>query len=104
MAAGRAARIDDWTALPAPDAEAASEEGFRSVAGAPIMVDGAPWGVIVVLASEILHDDTETRLTDFTHLVASSISNVHARNNLIASHRVVTISDETRTPDRAEPA
>lgn len=61
------------------------------------MVDAAPWGVIVVLANEILHHDTETRLTDFTHLVASSISNVHARNNLIASRaRVVTASDETR--------
>ena len=61
------------------------------------MVDGALWGVIVVLADEILRDDTETRLTDFTHLVASSISNVHARNNLVASRaRIVTASDETR--------
>jgi GAF domain-containing protein len=39
---GHGARIDDWTTLPAPDAQAASEEGFRSVAGAPIHVDGAP--------------------------------------------------------------
>jgi len=50
-----------------------------------------------VVAGEVLHDDTETRLTDFTHLVASSISNVQARNNLIASRaRIVTASDETR--------
>ena len=41
--------------------------------------------MIVVLADKILHDDPETRLTGFTHLVASSISNVQARNNLIAS-------------------
>lgn len=35
--------------------------------------------------------------SDFTHLVASSISNVHARDNLIASRaRIVTASDETR--------
>jgi signal transduction histidine kinase len=95
--AARAARIDDWAALTEPDAAAASEEGFRSVVGAPIIVEGTLWGVIVVLADELLHDDTETRLTDFTHLVASSISNVHARNNLIASRaRIVTASDETR--------
>lgn len=60
-------------------------------------MDGTLWGVIVVLVDEILRDDTGTRLTDFTHLVASSISNVHARNNLIASRaRIVTASDETR--------
>ena len=97
METGRAARIDDRTTRPAPNAAAADEKGFRSVVGAPIMVEGALWGVIVVLAGEILHEDTETRLTDFTHLVASSISNVQARNNLIASRsRIVTASDETR--------
>jgi signal transduction histidine kinase len=97
METGRAARIDEWATLPAPDAEAVSGEGFQSVIGAPIIVDGTLWGVIVVLPDEILHDYTETRLTDFTHLVAGSISNVHARNNLIASRaRVVTASDETR--------
>ncbi len=97
MESGRAARIDDWATLPAPDADAARAEGFRSVVGAPITVEGSLWGVIVVLAGEVLRDDTETRLTDFTHLVASSISNVHARNNLIASRaRIVTASDETQ--------
>jgi signal transduction histidine kinase/Flp pilus assembly pilin Flp len=97
METGRAARSDDRTTRPAPNAAAADEEGFRSVVGAPIMVEGALWGVIVVVAGEILHEDTETRLTDFTHLVASSISNVQARNNLIASRaRIVTASDETR--------
>lgn len=97
MESGRAARIDDWPTLPVPDADAARAEGFRSVVGAPILVEGTLWGVIVVFAGEILRDDTGTRLTDFTHLVASSISNVHARNNLIASRaRIVTASDETR--------
>jgi signal transduction histidine kinase len=92
IGSGHAARIDDWTTLPA-----AREEGIRSAVGAPVMVDGALWGVIVVLAGESLPGDAETRLTDFTHLVASSISNVHARNNLIASRaRIVTASDETR--------
>jgi signal transduction histidine kinase len=93
----RAARIDDRTTLPIADAQTVRQEGSGSVVGAPILVEGALWGVIVVLADGLLHEDTETRLADFTHLVASSISNVHARNNLIASRaRIVTASDETR--------
>jgi len=85
MATGRAARL---SAQQLPDEPAV---------GAPILVDGKPWGVIVVFAEQALPADTENRLTDFTHLVASSISNVHARNNLMASRaRIVTASDETR--------
>jgi signal transduction histidine kinase len=83
--------------LPAAYAKAAAEEGIRSVVGGPIIVDSMLWGVIVVVAHDVLREDAETRLTDFTHLVASSISIVHARNNLIASRaRIVTASDETR--------
>jgi len=53
--------------------------------------------LIVVTSAEDLPHDTETRLTDFTHLVASSISNVQARDNLLASRaRIVSASDETR--------
>jgi signal transduction histidine kinase/DNA-binding NarL/FixJ family response regulator len=90
LQSGRAERIDAREPDPAG-------YGFRSVVGAPILVEGGLWGVIIVLAEEILPDNTETRLTDFTHLVASSISIVHARNNLIASRiRIVTASDETR--------
>src|SRR5262249_8343805 len=59
---GKAARVDD------------AEPGeFRSVVSAPIAVDGRIWGVIAVLAPEPLPPDIPTRLTDFTHLVASSI-------------------------------
>jgi signal transduction histidine kinase len=83
---GRAARVDDTGAGP-----------FRSVVSAPIVVDGGIWGVIAVLAPQPLPPDIPTRLTDFTHLVASSISNVQARDNLIASRaRIVAASDETR--------
>jgi len=97
MQTGHAVRIDDWTNLPALKAPALGQEVFHSVVGAPIIVDHALWGVIVVLADVLLPGDAETRLTDFTHLVASSISNVQARNDLIASRaRIVTASDETR--------
>ncbi|ADP84572.1 GAF domain-containing sensor histidine kinase [Pseudofrankia inefficax] len=94
---GSAARIDDWAALPTEAAGVAAREGFRSVVGAPIRVDSTLWGVIVVLAEEPLAAGIETRLTDFTHLVASSVANVQARDNLIASRaRIVAASDEVR--------
>ena len=96
-AVGGPTRIDDWTTLSDRDAEVAAYEGFRSVVGAPIWVEGSLWGVIVVLADAILADDTETRLTDFTHLVASLIANVQARDDLVASRaRIVAASDEAR--------
>ncbi|GAA2040563.1 hypothetical protein GCM10009839_48400 [Catenulispora yoronensis] len=96
-ATGRAARIDDWSHLAGPEAAALAAEGYTSVAAAPIHVDGALWGVIAVLADQPLREDTATRLTDFTHLVAGSISNVHARDSLIASRaRIVTAGDDTR--------
>jgi signal transduction histidine kinase len=93
----RPARIDDCTALPLPHAQAALKDGVHAAVGGPIRVDGALWGVIVAFSDEPVGDDIETRLSDFTHLVASSISNVHARNLLIASRsRIVAASDETR--------
>ena len=62
----------------------------------PSRLTGRP-GVIIVWDDEMLPDDTETRLTDFTHLVASSVSNVAARDKLIASRaRIVSATDETR--------
>jgi signal transduction histidine kinase len=97
LASGRAARVDDWPSLGALENGGTTPDCFRSVVGAPIIVEGSAWGVILVLSVEKLRDDTETRLTDFTHLVASSISNVNARNNLIASRaRIVAAGDETR--------
>jgi signal transduction histidine kinase len=90
--AGRAARIDDCL-----DSASSAAAVLGSAVGAPIVVDGATWGAIAVLSTDPLPPGTRTRLTDFTHLVASSISNVHARNKLIASRaRIVTASDETR--------
>ena len=102
---GRSARVDDWTTLPGPVAEIARREGFGSVVGAPIIVDGALWGVIVVVGGEILPADTETRLTDFTHLVASSISNLQAHEDLrrLADEQGALRRVATLVAHRAEP-
>jgi GAF domain-containing protein len=94
---GRPARIENWMQVEGDVAEKARDEGLRCVVGAPIVVDGAIWGAIVALSPDRLPGDTENRLSDFTHLVASSIATVQARNNLIASRaRIVSASDETR--------
>jgi len=78
----RVARIDD--------------RGCSTVA-APVLIDGELWGAIVASAADRLPEDIENRVSDFSHLVASSISNVHARNNLIVSRaRIVAASDETQ--------
>jgi signal transduction histidine kinase len=94
---GRSARVDNWTPPAGSVTGAGLGNEFPSIVGAPIVVEGSLWGVIVVLGDELLPPDTETRLTDFTHLVAGSIANVNARNNLVASRaRIVAASDDTR--------
>ena len=89
------ARIDDWSQTSA--LRAATTWGIRSGVGAPILDQDQMWGIIVVLSADLLPDDAETRLIDFTHLVSSSLANVKVRNDLIASRaRVVAASDDTR--------
>jgi signal transduction histidine kinase len=94
MESGLAERIDGRSIAEFDQDELPSSS---TTVGAPILVDGGHWGLIVVTSAEDLPNDTETRLIDFTHLVASSISNVQARDNLLASRaRIVSASDETR--------
>jgi signal transduction histidine kinase len=73
--------------------------GSRSAVGAPIVVDGRLWGVIVATSREAgsLRADTESRLENFTELVATAISNTEARAELAASRaRIVAATDEER--------
>jgi signal transduction histidine kinase len=55
--------------------------GAKSSVGAPIVVDGRLWGVIVASSDhdEPLPADTQSRLLEFTELVATAISNTEAR-------------------------
>ena len=73
--------------------------GNRSAVGAPIVVDGRLWGVMVATSPEggSLRADTESRLQNFTELVATAISNTEARTELAASRaRIVAATDEER--------
>jgi signal transduction histidine kinase len=95
----RVARIDDYADLEGPAAEKARESGFGSTVGAPIIVRGSLWGVIVAISTsgEPIGEGAAVRLAKFTELVATAISNAAARDELIASRvRIVAAGDEAR--------
>jgi len=67
--------------------------------GAPIVVDGRLWGVMMAASKgdRQLPADTESRLQNFTELAATAISNTEARNEVAASRaRIVAATDEER--------
>jgi signal transduction histidine kinase len=72
---------------------------IRSSVGVPIIVAGHLWGVIALgsAGDKPPPPDTESRLADFTELVATAIANAGAQTELKASRsRIVASADETR--------
>ena len=106
---GRPVRIDDWTAMPGPVAARHVAQGFGQAVAAPVVIDGALWGLVAAFgeAGEILPPGSETRLADFTNLMASAISNAQARDELrglaeqqgAALRRVATLVAQQAPPD-----
>jgi signal transduction histidine kinase len=95
----RPARIDDWDGVPGPIAAAIRQLGIRSSVASPIVVEGRLWGALAVHTKQPqpLPMDTESRLENFTELVATAISNTEARNEVAASRaRIVAATDEER--------
>jgi signal transduction histidine kinase len=81
------ARVDDHLMEGAePLTAVAREIGMRSSAGAPISVDGRLWGVMVVASTREhgLRPGTEDRLAEFTKLIATTIANTQARQQVSA--------------------
>ena len=78
---GRPARVEDYADVPGEIAAVARGAGMRSAVASPIVVEGRLWGAMVVLSPrrEPLPEDTESRLTDFTELVATAIANAESR-------------------------
>jgi signal transduction histidine kinase len=75
------------------------DRGARAVVGAPIAVQGRLWGAMVVLSLQEspLPADAESRIEEFTELVATAIANVEARSALAASRsRIAQEADEQR--------
>jgi signal transduction histidine kinase len=96
---GAAARMDDYTDASGGLASQLRDLGVRSAVGAPIVAEDRLWGVVIAATTRTrrLPPDSETRITEFTALVATAIANAHSRQELMASRaRVVTAGDEAR--------
>jgi signal transduction histidine kinase len=96
---GCMARTDELAGPPGSVAATFRGLGMRSAAGAPIVVEGGLWGVILASwrDSQSVPPDNEGRMTQFTQLVATAISNAASRAQLAASRaRIVMTADETR--------
>ena len=78
---GRPARIDDYQAATGPIADAGLAIGIRGVVATPILVAGRLWGHMTIgtLSDGRLPPDTESRLGQFTELMATAIANTDAR-------------------------
>jgi signal transduction histidine kinase len=96
--AGRAGRVVDYSRRRGAFAAKARELGLYSVAGAPIIVNGAVWGLVTIASTDgPLPDRTEDRLAEFTELLGTAIANTQSRTELSASRaRIVAAADETR--------
>jgi signal transduction histidine kinase/CHASE3 domain sensor protein len=103
---GRPARVDGFERAPGTLADIARKGGMGTSVGAPIVVEGRLWGVVVVSSRGLtLPADTEQRLGDFGELVATTIANAESRVALgrvsdqqAALRRVATLVAQAAPP------
>jgi signal transduction histidine kinase len=82
LSTGRAARIDNYEDI-SVRASFARGVDLKSVVGAPVVVEGRRWGVLIAWSvTSPLPVDTEGRLTGFSELVGTAIANAQARMEL----------------------
>jgi signal transduction histidine kinase len=95
---GRGGRVEDYSRRHGAFTAKAREVGLYMVAGAPIIVDGAVWGLVTIASTDgLLPDQAEDRLAAFTELLGTAIANTQSRAELSASRaRIVAAADETR--------
>jgi signal transduction histidine kinase len=81
---GQPARIDDICQPPGLAGERDRRLGVSAAVGAPISVEGRPWGVILVasMKKRSFPADTEERLAAFTELAGTAIASAQARLEL----------------------
>ena len=101
------ARLDDWAKATGPVAAMASVLGIRSSVATPIVVEGRLWGTLIAVTSQStpLPRETDSRIGEFTELVATAIANAEARDDLsrlveeqAALRRVATLVAEGAAP------
>ena len=74
-------------------------EGIGSGVGAPVIVEGRLWGLLITggTPEQPLPADIEARLANFTELMATAIANAQSRAELMSSRaRIVATADQTR--------
>jgi signal transduction histidine kinase len=103
---GRAARQDSFERTTGTLADIARKGRVGTSVGAPIVVEGRLWGVVVVSSrGPALPAETEQRLGDFGELVATTIANAESRAALgrvsdqqAALRRVATLVAQAAPP------
>jgi PAS domain S-box-containing protein len=96
---GGTARLEDVAAATGRIGDVARRAGVRSTVGAPVIVDGRKWGVLVAIWAERgpPPDDTEERMASFAELLDTAIANADSRDQLTASRaRVLAAGDDAR--------
>jgi K+-sensing histidine kinase KdpD len=102
---GGVERVDDLESIQ-PTTGFTGEPRVMSLVGAPIMVEGDLWGLLLAWAPDApLPQDAEAHLTAFTELVGTAISNAAARAQMrrladeqAALRRVATLVAEGAPP------
>jgi PAS domain S-box-containing protein len=84
LRSGRPARMDGYSDAAGPVAATVREIGIRFSIGVPISLEGRSWGVMIVStrSAEPFAAEVESRLEDFTELLATAISNASAHDRL----------------------
>jgi signal transduction histidine kinase len=98
---GRPARIANYERAHGSIADfaRAAASGVRLAVGAPVVIDGRLWGVIVASWRDerLPPADTEERMAKFAQLLDTAIANADSRDQLTASRaRLLTAGDEAR--------
>jgi signal transduction histidine kinase len=96
---GGAARTKHFDGPPGSVARFFAEAGMTASAGSPIVVEGRRWGIALAASpdADTFPAGTETRIADFTELVAAAIANAETQAQLMESRaRLVATADQTR--------
>jgi signal transduction histidine kinase len=95
----RPARLEHRARTGGAIAERVRDTALRASVGAPIVVEGRLWGVVVATwrGEESPPADTEERMAHFAELLDTAIANADSLDRLTASRvRLVTEGDEAR--------
>ncbi len=108
LRSGRPARMDGYDDAPGVIAATIRRMGVRSAVGVPISVAGRTWGVMTATskAANPFPAETESRLQNFTELVATAISNAsaHARLRVLATEQAALRRVATLVARGAQPS